>query len=222
MTRPDVESTTGPDAAVGLDRIARSSPATRTSRVTADQIVTAAARLFASDGYHQVGMREIAEALGIRGASLYHHYPSKEEILYAICLTVSREPVEQQLTLLDESGTPATRLAALVRAHLMHLVQRQTEHLVGRHEMNALSPEHRAVIDDHRRYYHRRVADTIAAGVRAGEFEVGDVRLATFALLDMLNGTSAWYRHTGAKAATEIADAYVDLAIGSLLRGRTS
>jgi AcrR family transcriptional regulator len=166
-------------------------------------------------------MREIADALGIRGASLYHHYSSKEEILYAICLTVSREPVEQQLTLLDENGTPTTRLAALVRAHLMHLVQRQVEHLVGRHEMNALSPEHRAVIDDHRRYYHRRVADTIAAGVRAGEFEVSDVRLATFALLDMLNGTSAWYHHTGAKAVDEIADAYVDLAIGSLLRGRT-
>ncbi|WP_222618472.1 TetR/AcrR family transcriptional regulator [Nakamurella sp. PAMC28650] len=220
MTRPDV-GPEGPHVAADLGGARGSSPAARAGRVTADQIVATAARLFASDGYHEVGMREIADALGIRGASLYHHYSSKEEILYAICLTVSREPVEQQLTLLDENGTPTTRLAALVRAHLMHLVQRQVEHLVGRHEMNALSPEHRAVIDDHRRYYHRRVADTIAAGVRAGEFEVSDVRLATFALLDMLNGTSAWYHHTGAKAADEIADAYVDLAIGSLLRGRT-
>lgn len=167
-------------------------------------------------------MREIASALGIRGASLYHHYAAKEEILYAICLTVTRDPVEKQLMLLDESGTPTDRLTALVRAHVLHLVQRQVEHLVGRHEMNGLSTEHRAVIDDHRRYYHRRVRDVIAAGVRAGEFTVPDVQLATFALLDMLNGTSGWYHTDGTLTADRIADAYVELAIAGLLRGRAS
>ncbi len=212
------EPVVGSAAAVAPGRL--STP--RSGRVTAEQIVGTAARLFASDGYHEVGMREIADALGIRGASLYHHYSSKEEILYAICLTVSREPVELQLRLLDESGTPTERLTGLVRAHVLHLVERQVEHLVGRHEMNALSAEHRAVVDGHRRYYHRRVADTIAAGARAGEFQVRDVRLATFALLDMLNGTSAWYRSDGPQTADEIADGYVELAIWSLLRGRAS
>lgn len=195
---------------------------TRSPRVTPEQIVATAARLFASDGYHEVGMREVADALGIRGASLYHHYRSKEEILYAICLTVSRDPVVRQLTLLDESGTPTARLTGLVRAHVLHLVKRQVEHLVGRREMNALTAAHRAVVDEHRRYYHRRVAETIAAGVRAGEFRVPDVRLATLALLDMLNGTSAWYDSDGISSADEIADTYVDLAVGHLLGGRTS
>lgn len=194
----------------------------RAPRVTPELIVATAARLFASDGYHEVGMREIADALGIRGASLYHHYRSKEEILYAICLTVSRDPVEHQLTLLDETGSPTERLTGLVRAHILHLVQRQVEHLVGRREMNALTDAHRAVVDDHRRYYHRRVSDTIAAGVRSGEFQVPDVRLTTLALLDMLNGTSAWYDPSGSTSADEFADTYVDLAIRHLLRGRAS
>ena len=60
-------------------------------------------------------MRDVAEAVGIRGASLYHHFASKEEILYAICLTVTEEPNEQNLPLLDAPGTPTERLAALVR-----------------------------------------------------------------------------------------------------------
>lgn len=187
--------------------------------VTAEQIVSTAARLFAQRGYHEIGMREIADAIGIRGASLYHHYPSKEDILFAICLTVSAEPVEQALPLLDEAGTPTSRLAALVRAHVLHLVDRQVEHVVGRHEMAALTPEHRAVVDGHRRYYHRRVQDTIAAGVRAGEFDVPDVGLVTLALLDMLNGTSTWYHGDGARTAAEVADAYVRLAIAGLLNG---
>lgn len=189
----------------------------RRGRVTTDQIVASAARLFATRGYHEVGMREIAETLGVRGASLYHHYAAKEEILFAICLTVTSEPVERQLPLLDETGTPRSRLTALVRAHVLHLVERQVEHLVGRHELNALTPEHRAAVDGHRRYYHRRVSDTIAAGVRSGEFHVSDVGIATFALLDMLNGTSSWYHPDGARTPEQLAELYVRLAISGLL-----
>ena len=187
--------------------------------MTAERIVSVAARLFASDGYHEIGMREIADALGIRGASLYHHYSSKEEILFAICLAVSEEPVERTLPVLDEAGTPTQRLAALVRGHVLHLVERQVEHLVGRHEMAALTPEHRAVVDGHRRYYQRRVQDAIAAGVRSGELRVADVRLVTLALLDMLNGTSSWYRPDGALPAGVLADTYVRLGVEGLLGG---
>ena len=188
--------------------------------VTPEQIVSTAARLFASRGYHEIGMREIADEMGIRGASLYHHYASKEDILFAICLTVSAEPVERQLPLLDEAGTPTSRISALVRAHVLHLVDRQVEHLVGRHEMAALTPEHRAVVDEHRRYYQRRVQDAVAAGVRSGEFDAPDVRLVTLALLDMLNGTSSWYHADGTSSAEQLADAYVELAVGGLLHGR--
>lgn len=195
------------------------SPGIRRGRVTAEQIASTAARLFASRGYYEVGMREIADELGIRGASLYHHYKSKEEVLYAICLRVTLEPAELQLPLLDATGTPTARLAALVRAHVLQLVDRQVEHLVGRHEMSALTDEHRAVIDEHRRYYHRRVKDTIAAGKRTGEFLVHDVGFATLALLDMLNGTSGWLHTEGPDTAAHVADAYVDLAVNGLLRG---
>ena len=56
---------------------------------------------------------------------------SKEEILYAICLTVTEEPNAQNLPLLDAPGTAADRLSALVRGHLHHLRRRRTEHIVG-------------------------------------------------------------------------------------------
>lgn len=131
-----------------------------------DAIVVAAARFFAERGYAAVGMRDVAEAVGVRGASLYHHFASKEEILYAICLTVTQEPNAQNLPLLDTPGTAADRLSALVRGHLH---RRRTEHIVGPHELAALAPEHRAVVDEHRRCYQRRVREVIAAGVAAGE-----------------------------------------------------
>jgi AcrR family transcriptional regulator len=189
----------------------------RTARVRREEIVQAAARTFARDGYAAVGMRDVAEAVGIRGASLYHHFGSKEEILYAICLTVTEEPNELNLPLLDAPGTPAERLAALVRGHLEHLHRRRVEHLVGLHELAALTPEHRAVVDDHRRYYQRRVRDVIAAGMRTGEFGVPDARLAAFAMCDMLNGISGWFHEDGELALEDVVVAYVELIVGRLL-----
>lgn len=179
--------------------------------------MAAAAELFARDGYHNVGMRAVADAIGIRGASLYHHYSSKEEILYAIALSVTREPVEHHLPLLDAPGLPSERLAALIRAHLEHLSRRRVEHLVGLHEMSSLTPEHRQEIDEYRRYYQRRVHDVVAAGVRTGEFHVEDVRVAAVAMLDMLNGISRWFSNTGPLSVDELADRYVALIVRGLL-----
>lgn len=191
-------------------------------RVTAAQIASTAAELFASRGFHEVGMREVADALGIRGPSLYHHYGSKEEILYAICLMVSREPVELNLPHLDDAGTPTSRLSALVRAHVVHLAGRRVEHLVGRHELNALTPDHRAAVDGFRRHYHRRVRDVIAAGARSGEFCVPHVGAATLALLDMLNGTSSWYDVNGPLDPAQLGAVYVELGVHGLLRAAPS
>lgn len=181
------------------------------------EIVVAAARTFSRQGYAAVGMRDVAEAVGIRGASLYHHFGSKEEILYAICLTVTEEPNRLNLPLLDAPGTPSHRMAALVRAHLEHLHRRQVEHLVGLHELASLIPEHRAVIDDHRRHYQRRVRDVVTAGMLTGEFTVPDARLAALAMCDVLNGFSHWF-HDGRELGLEdVVTGYVDLIVGRLL-----
>lgn len=188
----------------------------RTQRRRED-IASKAAEIFARDGYPNVGMRDIADAVGIRGASLYHHFPSKEDILFAVCLTVTEEPSEENLPLLDAPGTPTERLASLVRAHLVHLNLRRVEYIVGLHELASLTPEHRATIEDYRRRYQRRVREVIAAGMHTGEFTVSDARVAAFAVTDMLNGISNWFHDGGDLSIEDVADTYVDLAVHRLL-----
>lgn len=48
---------------------------------THQRLLTAAAALFAERGYSGTSMADIAERVGVRKASLYNYYPSKEEIL---------------------------------------------------------------------------------------------------------------------------------------------
>lgn len=51
---------------------------------TKRKIFEAAAGLFARDGYHAVSMKQIAAEVGIKAASIYNHFVSKEEILHTI------------------------------------------------------------------------------------------------------------------------------------------
>ncbi len=50
-----------------------------------DDMLEHAARLFAEKGYDAASMRDIAEEVAVRPSSLYHHFPSKERILFEIC-----------------------------------------------------------------------------------------------------------------------------------------
>ncbi|MGE0668283.1 MAG: TetR/AcrR family transcriptional regulator [Sphingomonadales bacterium] len=83
---------------------------------TRDRIVSRAAPLFADRGFAGVSVRDIAEAVGIKAASLYNHYPDKESLYVAVLEQVfSRRAalVEEALT---ATGAPRERLKALVSA----------------------------------------------------------------------------------------------------------
>lgn len=86
-------------------------------------ILDHAARLLRSNGYHQTSLREIAEAVGIRKASLYHHFSSKEEIVEAVVNDGVRLVHEAVMYALDVAGeaTPRQRLKAAIAAHLAAL-----------------------------------------------------------------------------------------------------
>ena len=114
--------------------------------------------MFAASSYHTVGMREIAAAVGMRGASLYNHFSSKEEILYEIALSVTGDTVEGYVLILDAPGRPAERLAALIHAQIRLVAARRVELLVALAELQALTEEHREHVLGYRTYYHRRRA----------------------------------------------------------------
>lgn len=85
---------------------------------TRHRILLEASRLFASRGYHGTSTRDIAEAVGIRQPSLFHHYATKQAIAEAV-LAHDLEPSlahVQQLAAAD--GSAAVRLFRYVRAEI--------------------------------------------------------------------------------------------------------
>ncbi|MDR6319498.1 TetR/AcrR family transcriptional regulator [Actinoplanes couchii] len=77
-----------------------------------DEILDAAAELFAQRGYAATSTRLIAERVGIRQASLYYHFANKEQILAELLEATVRPSLEYAATLAD--AEPVEALHALV------------------------------------------------------------------------------------------------------------
>jgi AcrR family transcriptional regulator len=172
-----------------------------------------ATELFAESGYRAVGMRAIADAVGMRTSSLYYHFESKEEILYSIGLDITRDFVEAHVQILDGPGSASERLAELVREHVKFFVRHRLEEMVGKSELRELSPEHFEAVTHHKRVYQERIRSFVAQAAAAGEFQVNDPRIASLALLDMLNGINGWYRVGGRLTVEQVAEHYAALSL---------
>lgn len=177
------------------------------------ELVAVATRLFRDRGYHGVGMRAIAEAANIQAASLYHHFANKEELLLESIYVVDRDLVVDQLPLLDGPGDHRERLAHLVAGHVRHIGANRDAWWVAGRELRALTPERLDSVQLYRRRYQHAIAEFLAAGTAAGEFDCPDPRLASLALLDMINGPNEWYEPGGRLDMDELAARYVDLAL---------
>ncbi|WP_307828645.1 helix-turn-helix domain-containing protein [Antrihabitans sp. YC2-6] len=77
------------------------------------EILDAAAELFTSRGYANTSTRRIADAVGIRQASLYHHFGTKDDILDALLAETIAEPIALAEWLLQNVGDPVAKLYAL-------------------------------------------------------------------------------------------------------------
>lgn len=182
---------------------------------TVVHIRDAALDLFAERGYAGASMRDIARKVGIRPASLYHHFASKEDILWDLTVTALERLEESRRQAVDGlEGTSATnRLRAFVRAHVAYharcgrqarLVNVNLPNLRGERLERAVAARDR---------YEDWLRATLSEGRRTGEMTVPDLRLTTYAILQMCTGVSMWFRSDGARTIEELCDIYVELTI---------
>jgi AcrR family transcriptional regulator len=93
----------------------------RPGKTAREEILDAAAELFTSLGYASTSTRRIADAVGIRQASLYHHFATKDDILDALLVGTVDDPLRLATELLAESGPSAPRLHALAASDASQL-----------------------------------------------------------------------------------------------------
>lgn len=121
-------------------------PATRRRRDRKAQLASVAADLFRQNGYHAVGIGDIAAAAGITGPAVYRHFTSKQDILAHVLLSGVDTLGEIANRTLDAPGSPENRLHALTDAYARLAVERRDAVALWRWLGRHLNPEQRAEV----------------------------------------------------------------------------
>jgi len=178
-----------------------------TDKSTQDRVLDAAAELFWKKGFGATTTREIADSLGIRQASLYHHVASKEDLLYQLCVTSLEQFLRDVNGALDKPGPPLDRMRVLIHVHLTTLLKRQRSNAVMSTELRALTGAYRAEVLKARAQYAGLVRGMIEEAQTAG-FLRTDIasKYLCLALLNILNWTLLWFRMDDALSTDHLAE----------------
>jgi AcrR family transcriptional regulator len=184
-----------------------------------EEILLAAARLFTVVGYTATSTREIAEAAGLRQASLFHYFARKEDLLAAL-LDWTVEPAFAFLDWLDAiEAPPDVRLTMLLRADVENLCS-------GDHNLGALLllPESHAprfaAYWAKRDRLRDRYRFLIAEAAETSRFVVDDVDLTTELVFGLVESVITGYERGGKRTPAEMADAIAVLVLRSLVPRR--
>ena len=186
--------------------------------MTREEITETAAQIFRQKGYHGASMNDIAEAVNLQKASLYHHFTSKQEILLEI-LDKALQLLLERISPLAEQNSPADKkLRLMIREYLIILVENIDLASVLLFEHRALERRQHARHIPNRDKFETLWKDVIHEGLRKKLLKCENPGLVVRALLGQLNWTITWFRPDGEKDIEEIADNYSDLLLNGLRR----
>jgi AcrR family transcriptional regulator len=181
------------------------------------EIIDAAANVFARRGFHGASTQDIADVLGVRQASLYYYFPSKEVALEMVCARGVEGFVEAAISVTEAPGSASKKLAGLIASHLSPLRDRGDYMQVFLNERRHLPAESRRRIGRHSRSIERIFEDVLRAGVEGGEFRADtDVRLTALAILGMANAVATWYGKEKQQPIERIADMFASLVLDGI------
>jgi len=179
-----------------------------------DEITREAARLFAARGYHGTSLADVAEALGMRKPSLYHHIDSKEDLLWEVA-RAGAEAFHAALDAVPESESATARIRDALRAHLAVVAAQLDAATVFTREWRSLGGERRKQFLAERRRYEARIRDLFRDAVERGELRSDlDVDTATLLFLSAANWAYTWLRADADTVA--VADRFFNLILDGM------
>jgi AcrR family transcriptional regulator len=197
------------------------------------EILRTAARLFQQRGYDATSMNDVAAALKLSKGGLYHHFQSKDEILYEIMNHAMEITQQRVLDPVRGIADAEERLRALIRLHIeVVLSPRDREITVMLHENHPLPPSLRKRINGRKKDYVHFLEKLMGevqekAQEKAREKGQGNhrsigakgkvsPRAAAFALLGMINWIYQWYKPEGDLQVQNLVPQFTELIFGGI------
>jgi TetR/AcrR family transcriptional regulator, cholesterol catabolism regulator len=181
------------------------------------QILSVAAELFAAQGYRATSMDELAEALGLRKPSIYHHFPGgKAELLYLINLEVVDQFAELVASYAAEHP-PEDVVRFLL--HDIATLQREkpNELTVYLQEARALKellqPARFRALKTREDKFRAILQEVIERGIKSGVLRAANTSAVVKGIIDIAASTSRLFQSSPELAARQIENLLSSLVV---------
>lgn len=183
-----------------------------------DKIVDAALHLFEKKGFHGVTVNEIVDSIGTSKGGFYHHFSSKDELLFIIHDTFITYVLEKAYIAKNTYDSPTKKLQQIIKS-FVQVFDLYKPHISVFYQENVyLKANYEELIKKKRDQFKNIIIDTIREGKEANEFRIDlSEEITGMAILGMVNWTYKWYKQSGEKSIDEIGDIYVELIMRSII-----
>ena len=182
------------------------------------EVYRTAAQIILRKGYDATSINDIANALGMTKAGLYHYINGKKELLFDIMNFGLDELDEEVATPACSIADPSARLRFIIASHAQLVTKGQGAITILVDEITALPPAQNRMITRRKREYFNHLRDLLNELKAAGKLNDVDTTVATFSLLGMVNWLSRWFRQDGDLTQEQVAEQIVKIALNGLLR----
>jgi TetR/AcrR family transcriptional regulator, cholesterol catabolism regulator len=183
-----------------------------------------AAQIFRDRGFDATSVSDIARSLGLTKAGLYHHFESKEALLFEIIMFGLDTVRDEVLLPVAQIRDPEERLRELILRHARIITRGRGAVAHIGDEVRALPPSARKRIERRMRVYLDLVRGAIAELKAAGRLRPIDPTVAAFSVIGMVLWLPRWFRQDGRLTQNQVAASIARMAIGALVvpsrRGR--
>lgn len=167
-------------------------------------IMDCAAALFAKEGYPSAKMQDVALACGATKSMLYHYFPTKDDLLFAMLMEHLERIVQGVEEAIDGTGSPRDRLMLMVETYTQKSAQSRRRHMIAMQDVKYLPKPKQAPLIELQRKLTARVSELLQQ-LNPGLPE-HVYKPYTMMLIGMLNWTDMWYRTGGTMKPQELCD----------------
>jgi AcrR family transcriptional regulator len=184
----------------------------------AAEVYRTAARIILQKGYDGTSVSDIADALGITQAGLYHYISGKTELLYEI-MKFGLDELEQQVMAPALAIADAEqRLRFVISTHALLVMEGEGAVTILVDEARALSPVQNRKVTKLKRAYLDFIRTTFDELKAEGKLRGVNTTVAAFSIIASINWLSRWYQSGGTLSNVEIAEQIADIAFHGVLR----
>src|SRR6058998_2191057 len=178
-----------------------------------------AAQMFRHRGFDATSVSDVARALGLTKAGLYHHFESKEALLFEIMMFGLDKVRDEVILPVRMIRDPEERLRQLITRHARIATRGHGAVAHLQDEIRALPPAARKQVEHRMRVYFDLVRGTLDELHAAGRLCEVDRTVATFSVIGMILWLPRWFRQNGRLTQDQVAENIANLALRGLVAG---